>query len=286
MIRDFSTRATPTLYARAVEWDGYGDNAPEVPAARPAATVMLVRDAPAAPGHDGGLEVFMLLRVGTMAFAPNTMVFPGGGVDRRDGVDVPWAGPPVHAWSARLGSDDDLTRMILVAAVREVFEECGVLLASTTEGGRLIDTSSDYWRGVRTRLVNREISLAELLNEDGLLLRTDLLRAHAHWMTPVIETRQFDARIFVALMPKGAVADFETSEAVHGGWFRPQDVLDAKAAGKSLLMPPTQVSLEDAATARSAKEFFAREPVIRLIRPVLTRDEAGELVLRAELPGE
>jgi 8-oxo-dGTP pyrophosphatase MutT (NUDIX family) len=227
----------------------------------------------------------MLLRVGTMAFAPNTMVFPGGGVDRRDGVDVPWAGPPVTAWSARLGADDELTRMILVAAVREVFEECGVLLASTTEDGRLVDTDNDYWRSVRARLVAQEISLAELLNEDGLVLRTDLLRAHAQWMTPAIETRQFDARIFVALMPRGAVADFATSEASHGGWFRPQDVLDAKAAGTALLMPPTQVSLEDAASASSAADFFAREPVIRLIHPQLTRDDTGELVLRAELPG-
>ncbi len=284
MIRDFSTHATPALRARAEAWVALGDDTPEVPPARPAATVMLVRDVPNAT-EGTGLEVFMLLRVGTMAFAPNTMVFPGGGVDRRDGVDVPWAGPPVHAWSARLGADDELTRMILVAAVREVFEECGVLLASTTDNGRLVDTDTDYWRSVRARLVAQEISLAELLNEDGLVLRTDLLRAHAQWMTPVIETRQFDARIFVALMPEGAVADFDTSEASHGGWFRPQDVLDAKAAGTALLMPPTQVSLEDAATATSADEFFAREPVIRLIHPQLTRDDAGELVLRAELPG-
>ena len=283
MIRDFSTHATPALRARAEAWAALGDDTPEVPPARPAATVMLVRDAP--DGGDPGLEVFMLLRVGTMAFAPNTMVFPGGGVDRRDGVDVPWAGPPVTAWSARLGADDELTRMILVAAVREVFEECGVLLASTTEDGRLVDTDNDYWRSVRARLVAQEISLAELLNEDGLVLRTDLLRAHAQWMTPAIETRQFDARIFVALMPRGAVADFATSEASHGGWFRPQEVLDAKAAGSALLMPPTQVSLEDAASASSAADFFAREPVIRLIHPQLTRDDTGELVLRAELPG-
>ena len=160
-----------------------------------------------------------------------------------------------------------------------------MLLASTTEDGRLVDTDNDYWRSVRARLVAQEISLAELLNEDGLVLRTDLLRAHAQWMTPAIETRQFDARIFVALMPRGAVADFATSEASHGGWFRPQEVLDAKAAGSALLMPPTQVSLEDAASASSAADFFAREPVIRLIHPQLTRDDTGELVLRAELPG-
>lgn len=126
--RDFPTRYTPALDAHAREWEAAGR--PAAPPARPAATVMLVRDR-----EDGqGVEVFMLLRVATMAFAPNTLVFPGGGVDRRDGAELPWAGPPVHAWAARLDSDEQLTREILVAAVREVFEECGVLFASRLRG--------------------------------------------------------------------------------------------------------------------------------------------------------
>ena len=231
--RDFPTRYTPALDAHAREWEAAGR--PAAPPARPAATVMLVRDR-----EDGqGVEVFMLLRVATMAFAPNTLVFPGGGGDRRDGAELPWAGPPVHAWAARLDSDEQLTREILVAAVREVFEECGVLFASRLEDGRLVDTRSERWQALRRRLVAREASLGEVLRDEGLLLRTDLLRAHAHWMTPEIEPRQFDARIFAALMPEGATADGETSEAQHSGWFRPGDVLADREAGKAILMPPT-----------------------------------------------
>jgi 8-oxo-dGTP pyrophosphatase MutT (NUDIX family) len=204
VIRDFPTRHTPALDAHAREWEAAGR--PAAPPARPAATVMLVRDREGSQGVAPGVEVFMLLRVATMAFAPNTMVFPGGGVDRRDGAELPWAGPPVHAWAARLDSDEQLTREILVAAVREVFEECGVLFASRLEDGRLVDTRSERWQTLRQRLVAREASLGEVLRDEELLLRTDLLRAHAHWMTPEIEPRQFDARIFAAVMPEGATS--------------------------------------------------------------------------------
>ncbi|HMT88981.1 MAG TPA: NUDIX hydrolase, partial [Dermatophilaceae bacterium] len=185
VIRDFPTRHTPALDAHAREWEAAGR--PAAPPARPAATVMLVRDREGSQGVAPGVEVFMLLRVATMAFAPNTMVFPGGGVDRRDGAELPWAGPPVHAWAARLDSDEQLTREILVAAVREVFEECGVLFASRLEDGRLVYTRSERWQALRQRLVAREASLGEVLRDEELLLRTDLLRAHAHWMTPEIE---------------------------------------------------------------------------------------------------
>ncbi|MBK8732133.1 MAG: NUDIX hydrolase [Actinomycetales bacterium] len=282
VIRDFPTRHTPALDAHAREWEAAGR--PAAPPARPAATVMLVRDREGSQGVAPGVEVFMLLRVATMAFAPNTMVFPGGGVDRRDGAELPWAGPPVHAWAARLDSDEQLTREILVAAVREVFEECGVLFASRLEDGRLVDTRSERWQTLRQRLVAREASLGEVLRDEELLLRTDLLRAHAHWMTPEIEPRQFDARIFAAVMPEGATADGETSEAQHSGWFRPEEVLAEREAGRAILMPPTVVCLEDLARAGSAAEFFAQEPVIRLIRPVLARNDAGEMVTRAQLP--
>ena len=149
VIRDFPTRHTPALDAHAREWEAAGR--PAAPPARPAATVMLVRDREGSQGVAPGVEVFMLLRVATMAFAPNTMVFPGGGVDRRDGAELPWAGPPVHAWAARLDSDEQLTREILVAAVREVFEECGVLFASRLEDGRLVDTRSEHGRVSRRR---------------------------------------------------------------------------------------------------------------------------------------
>jgi 8-oxo-dGTP pyrophosphatase MutT (NUDIX family) len=299
MIRDFSTGNTPALHATAVAWLS-GEHGEPVPV-RPAATVMIVRDAVGAAGatpssgvggsdrlgsHGGSpVEVFLLRRVASMAFAPSTIVFPGGGVDPRDSAELPWAGPGVLEWSVRLGADEDATRTLVVAAVREVFEECGVLFASARESGPLVEVSSPQWQQVRAGLVARELSLSDVLRQHGLCLRTDLLRAHAHWVTPVCEPRRFDTRFFVALMPQGRAIDGETSEADQSGWFDPLTVLAAYTAGTAVVLPPTVVCLEDLAAARSAAEFFAQEPVIRRIMPELVLNDAGEAVMRTDFAG-
>ncbi len=289
MIRDFSTGNTPALRATAEAWltGEHGDPV----SVRPAATVMIVRDAAerdaigGSPAAGSPVEVFLLRRVASMAFAPSTIVFPGGGVDSRDGVELPWAGPGVREWSVRLGADEDSTRMLVVAAVREVFEECGVLFASTTEDGPLVDVSSPEWQQVRAGLVARELSLSDVLLRHGLCLRTDLLRAHAHWVTPVFEPRRFDTRFFVALMPEGRAIDGDTSEADHAGWFDPAAVLADYADGRAIVLPPTLVCLEDLARVGSAAEFFAQEPVIRRIMPELVVDDSGNAVMRVDFAG-
>ena len=284
MIRDFSTGNTPALRSTAQAWltGEHGDPAP----VRPAATVMIVRDTAGQEAVGASpVEVFLLRRVPSMAFAPSTIVFPGGGVDSRDGVALPWAGPGVFEWSVRLGADEDSTRMLVVAAVREVFEECGVLFASTTEDGPLVDVSSPEWQQVRAGLVARELSLSDVLLRHGLCLRTDLLRAHAHWVTPVFEPRRFDTRFFVALMPEGRAIDGDTSEADHSGWFDPAAVLADYADGRAIVLPPTLVCLEDLARVGSAAEFFAQEPVIRRIMPELVVDDSGNAVMRVDFAG-
>lgn len=252
---------------------------PEPVRPRPAATVMLVRD------EADGVQVYMLKRVASMDFAPSTMVFPGGGIDGRDDAALPWAGPGVVQWAARLGCDDHLTRMLVVAAVREVFEECGVLLASPTEQGPLVDAGDPSWRAARDALNSRELSLGELLHREGLVLRTDLLRAHAHWTTPAVEPRRFDTRFFVALMPEHQRADAQTSEAEHGGWVRPAQLLEDFAAGRVQMLPPTISCVEDLAEASSATEFFAEEPVIRRMEPVVTLRDDGVVVFRVDQAG-
>ncbi|HRW19074.1 MAG TPA: NUDIX hydrolase [Dermatophilaceae bacterium] len=283
--RDFPLRDYAELRERAEAWRA--GRLPEPPAPRLASTVMLVRDAEAAEGGTSGVEVFMLRRVSTMAFAPSVMVFPGGGVDPRDSHDVPWSGPSPTAWAARLGvRDDDQARMLVVAAVREVYEECGVLLAASGDDGaalhrELVDTSVEPWPAIRAGLEARELSLAEVLREQQLRLRTDLLRLEAHWVTPVIETRQYDTRIFAALMPAGRHADGETSEAEVAEWVRPQAVIDGYAAGQAMVLPPTLTALEHLARHTSAVEFLECEPDVRRIRPEPVLLDDGQVVLRA-----
>ncbi|MGV1008476.1 MAG: NUDIX hydrolase [Dermatophilaceae bacterium] len=281
MIRDFATGYLPSLQKSCADYLERLSNDPTTKpvVARPAATVMIVRDG------EAGLEVFLLRRVPTMRFAPSSMVFPGGGVDARDDADLHWAGPgPVH-WAARLGCTEHEARKLVVAAVREVFEECGVLFASRGTKGPLVHASDGSWSHDREALLAREVSLAELLQRHRLVLRSDLLRAHAHWTTPESEGRRYDTRFFVALMPPGQAADGLTTEADHSGWFAPKQVLADFESGHVLLLPPTIVCLEHLAAATSAQQFFAAQPVIRRVMPVAMYDEAGELVLRVDFAG-
>lgn len=239
-------------------------------APRQASTVMLVRDGAR------GTEVFMLKRVPQMAFAPSMHVFPGGGVDPRDAEPgLPWAGPSPEEWGSRLGCTAAEAQMFVAAAVREVYEEVGVLLAGRSATGPLVDPHDGSWAGVREGLVSRDLSLAEVLLERDLVLRSDLIVAKAHWLTPVFEPRRFDTWFFAARMPEHQVADGETSEAEVAEWVVPQELLEEYAAGRASLLPPTVVCVEEIAAAPSAAEFVTHSADLPLIMPVIVETPAG-----------
>ena len=242
----------------------------EVAPPKRASTVMLVRDG------DRGTEVFMLRRVAGMAFAANMMVFPGGGVDPRDGEPhLPWSGPSPAEWAARLGCTEAEAQMYVAAAVREVFEECGVLLASATPDGRLADVSDVRWRGIRDGLIDRELSLHQVLEAAGLMLRSDLIHVKAHWLTPEFEPRRFDTWFFAAVMPEHQEADGETSEADHSAWVVPDDLLAAYAAGTALMLPPTVVCVEEVRDAATAADFVAHSDTLPLVMPEIVETPDG-----------
>ena len=154
-----------------------GEQQPAEP--RHAATVVLARDSA------GGPEVYLLRRTASMAFAAGAFVFPGGSVDPRDqdiAADA-WVGPPPSEWARALTSDEPMARSLVCAAVRETFEESGVMLAGLDADSIVEDTSGDDWEADRLALLDRSLSLAELLSRRGLVLRADLLRVWAHWIT-------------------------------------------------------------------------------------------------------
>jgi 8-oxo-dGTP pyrophosphatase MutT (NUDIX family) len=281
VIRDFAIAESPSLRARADAWLSAPEGTEPV-APRRAATVMFVRDW-AADG-DSGVEVFMLRRVATMVFAPRMMVFPGGGVDPRDAdTELPWAGPAPAEWAARLEVDEATAGALVAAAVREVYEESGVLLAGPTPDQVIEDVSGELWHEQRRRLLAREASLSEVLREHDLLLRSDLLGYRAHWITPEFEARRYDTRFFSAVVPQGQRADDDTTEADVADWVRPADLLRAWRDGAALMLPPTIVAVEEVAAATSAAEFIAEQPVVAPVQPELL-DTGDGLVLRAELP--
>ncbi|HET7477283.1 MAG TPA: NUDIX hydrolase [Dermatophilaceae bacterium] len=244
------------------------------PGAAPAATVLLLRDTAR------GVEVFTMRRVASMDFAAGMTVFPGGRVDPADfDVAVPWAGPSVAEWSRRLGVEPGLARAVVVAAVRELFEECGVLLA----GDPVADVAAPLWRAERAALLARATGLGELLRRHRLVLRSDLLSARARWVTPQFESRRYDTWFFAALLPAGQGADDASPETDQAGWTSPTQVLADHASGRVELLPPTVVAMESVAAATSARSFLASAAVVQPVLPWLAEDGA-DLVIRCELP--
>ncbi len=229
---------------------------PAVP--RDAATVVLLRDAPDGP------QAYLLRRVKAMAFGPGMHVYPGGSVDPADGdADIAWAGPPASEWAQWLLAAEPLARSLVCAAVRETFEECGVLLAGPAQGELLADVSSDEWEAERVALEAREQTLSELLARRRLVLRSDLLRPLAHWITPELEPKRFDTRFFLAAMPAGQRTRDVGSEADARVWVRPQDALSQQLP----MMPPTSVTLAELADAPDVAAALAVERTLVTVQP-------------------
>jgi glyoxylase-like metal-dependent hydrolase (beta-lactamase superfamily II)/8-oxo-dGTP pyrophosphatase MutT (NUDIX family) len=233
---------------------------------RPAATVVLIR-----PGPDG-LEVLLTHRPASMAFAGDMHVFPGGAVDPAD------ADPRLVARSAvtpgealvRLGGDPagrlspEHALALHVAAIRELFEEAGVLLADRLTGG---PTDTDRLGAARAALLRGETTLAEVVESLDLRLRTDLLAPISHWTTPPIMPRRFDTRFFVAELPPDAEPTFTTDEVLADRWLTPAAALDAMAAGEIGLWPPTSATLQQLEHVRSFGEVRERLAPGLLVAP-------------------
>jgi 8-oxo-dGTP pyrophosphatase MutT (NUDIX family) len=200
--------------------------------ARPAATVVVLRDGPA------GLEVYLQRRTRTMGYAAGLWVFPGGAIDQADqdpAVDAVWAGPSRSAWAERLGIDLDKARGAVVAACRECLEEAGILLADRAPDAAALAAA-------RQELLAGRRGLAGILTGLGVRLDTARLRYWAWWVTPEPEPRRYDTRFFVAGLPAGAAATMHKVEAERERWFPVTgsfpDGPDSPGATAPLLEPP------------------------------------------------
>ena len=248
-----------------------GGLSPAVP--RDAATVILIRQAP-------DLEAFLLRRTRALEFAPGACVFPGGSVDERDADpaigDTAWAGPSPAELGDQLGISADRARGLVCAAVRETFEESGVLLAGPSptslvqEGGALAQD--------RRRLLGGSVSLGELLGRRGLVLRADLLTPWARWITPEVSPRRFDTWFFAAALPPGQTAALAAAagkeaqpapgESDSATWLAPAAALEAARAGQITLLPPTAVTLAELTAHQDVASVLAQR---RTITPLLPR---------------
>jgi 8-oxo-dGTP pyrophosphatase MutT (NUDIX family) len=259
-----------------------GGRPPAVP--RDAATVILLRQAP-------DVEAFLLRRTDALEFAPGACVFPGGSVDELDGDgqigETGWAGRSPAEFAAWLNTSAERARALVCAAVRETFEESGVLLAGPSPTELVQDGAALALD--RRSLLDGSCSLAELLGRRGLVLRADLLTPWARWVTPEFSPRRFDTWFFAAAMPPGQVtavtgigvgAGQEQAESVSGSWMRPSDALEAARAGQITLLPPTAVTLAELAAHRDVAGILAQRRVITPLLPrVVVEEERAWLAL-------
>jgi 8-oxo-dGTP pyrophosphatase MutT (NUDIX family) len=230
---------------------------------RPASTVILLRDTSEGP------EVYLLRRQQSMAFAAGMTVFPGGRVDPTDSsIADSWSGPSPEWFGERLGCSAETAAAYVAAAVRETFEESGVLLAGPSTESVVGDTTGDDWEADRVALESRELGFADFLHRRGLVLRADLLGVWAHWITPEFEPRRYDTRFFVAALPEGQVTRDVTSESDQVAWLRPADAVQAVEAGEMLMLPPTYLCCRDLIPYDAVADVLAASTA-REVRPIL-----------------
>ena len=259
-------------------------DAPRDPQPSPAATVLLYRKG------EGGPELLLMRRHGGSAFMAGVSVFPGGRVDPQDG-EAPalaaLAGPPLDALSEALSSPGEPRLGLAEAgayafgALRELFEEAGVLLAQTPRGEPL-DLGDPGLRAAlaagRAAVHGGALPLPALLQELGLRLDVGALAYFARWITPSFERRRFDARFFLAALPPGQEAVPDGAETTELRWLSPAAALAAVRARALVLAPPTLRSVEALAAAPSPAAFAAAARAAPIC-PILPKVAPGPTIV-------
>jgi 8-oxo-dGTP pyrophosphatase MutT (NUDIX family) len=236
---------------------------------KPAATVLIVRDAP-------GLEVLMVRRSAGMAFGASAWVFPGGKLAAAD------ADP---AWDDLSGGNySHEARALRIAAAREVFEESGLLLATRDDRDLGADECASF-DAMRSVVEKDPAEFLKLAREAGLRLALDRLVPFAHWITPSFEPRRFDTHFFLVRAPEGQVVKHDGREAVDHSWVAPLDLIEKRKTGEAKLMFPTRLNLQVLARSSTAAEAeaAARATTVVTVEPRVEQREHGKvLVIPAE----
>jgi len=241
--------------------------------ARPAATILLLRDGPE------GIEVFMVVRHHAIDFAAGALVFPGGRVEE---ADYALAAQPENCPNP--DGLDAAAMAFRVAAIRETFEECGVLLARARESDRLIDAATLQRLDAQHRaaLNAGSIGFDTVLESEGLLPAPELLVHFAHWITPVNQPKRYDTHFFLAEAPPEHLAAHDGEEAVESIWITPQRALADTEAGHFKLVFATAKNLEKLGRSRTVQEAMEAARVARVVtvQPKGTKLEGNKRLLR------
>ena len=227
---------------------------PAVP--RPASTVAILRDSvvdSVVTGGNAGVDVWLMRRHPAMAFAAGMQAFPGGAVEVSDRHDaLPWAAVDWDAYAAVVGLDPVEVRALVSAAVRETFEECGVLVADG------IDGESEK---LRLALLDGALTWSDLLRDVGATVDAAALVPWSRWVTPAWSSRRFDAYFFVAALPAGQDPRWIDGEADQARWVSARDAVALHERGALPMLPPTIATLRDLARFEDVASALAGGPM-------------------------
>jgi 8-oxo-dGTP pyrophosphatase MutT (NUDIX family) len=259
--------------------DGVPHRVPTAPAeavpTRLAATVVLIRDAATGP------EVLLLRRHSRSGFAASAWVFPGGVVDAGDAT-VPattWSGLDPVALAPRFGLPAEAVLGLHVAAVRETFEEAGILLATTTDGAAP-DLADPAFASARRVMNDRDATLdwGAFCLEQGLVMDLAAVTYFSHWITPIQEPRRYDTRFFVAALPAGAVASADDVETTEARWTSPRAALEDEALHIIFPTARTLEALEAFPSAAACADHAVAQPAVPTVQPHIMADAEGRYV--------
>jgi len=230
-----------------------------------AATVLLLRDRP------GELEVLMVQRHRDMKFMGGALVFPGGRVDAAD------------ADAAKYATGDSEDTAIRIAGIREVFEECGILLAREKGDGSFISDAHRHEVALRhrERIDKGEMTMSELAEAENLEFATEMMVPFAHWITPPGPPRRFDTWFYLARVPEDHTHAHDGNESVDSVWIKPSVALEDEAAGRREIVFPTRLNVAKLGRSKTVEEALeaARKSTIVTVLPEM-RD--GRLHIPAE----
>jgi 8-oxo-dGTP pyrophosphatase MutT (NUDIX family) len=235
----------------------------------PSATILLLRDG------SRDLEVFMVQRHHQVDFARGALVFPGGKVDPADRE------PTLQARCTGAPASDD-ERAVLVAAIRETFEESGILLARPDASDDLV--SGERLREIESRhrdALNRgQTTFREIIDAEDLRLACDLLVRFAHWITPELAPKRFDTHFFLVAAPPDQVALHDGGESVDSTWTTPSAALADADAGRSTIVFPTRLNLMKLGRSHGVEEALAtaRAASVVTVMPRIEKTDAGPVL--------
>lgn len=251
---------------------------------RPASTILLLRDSPDARE----IEVFMMVRHYEIDFNSGALVFPGGSVDKGDKEII--AAPELYSGGEGL---DEATLSFRIAAIRETFEESGILLARPTGSNALVDArrASEIEAAHRADLCDGKITFIKVLADNGMVLALDELVPYAHWITPVGMPKRFDTWFFLAAAPPEQLGAHDGRESTDSIWVSPREALEGGESGRFKLPFPTTrnlIRLGKQATVATALDDSRGKSIVT-VTPVMSKTETGRTLripLEAGYDGE